>query len=143
MAKKTKTFKHINNDRYHPFSLERIDSICSGYMLTEKPLENEICSKGNALHSSEVLLGWATATSIQQRDMESINTSTDNIEIMTDDAKVEDKNLDNKNDNVWSTQTNKGDVVCIGCTVITVIILFSLLVFYIYIMITNKIILGE
>ena len=135
MAKKIDTFKHINNDRYNPFCLERIDSICSGYMLTEMPLEKEICKNGNSSLPSET-----TDCKQMQQDMEPTNTSIDNIEVLAE--MVEDENLGNKNDNLRSIQTNKGDVVCIACAVITVILLFLLLVFYVYIMITNKIISG-
>ena len=133
MAKKTETFNHINSDRCHPFCLERIDSICSGYMLTETPLEKEICKKGKSSLPSET-----TDCKQMQQDMEPISTSIDNIEVMDDNTMIKDENLDNKDDNVWSTQTNNGDGLCIGYTVITVILICLLLVLYIYIYNDNE-----
>ena len=120
MAKKTKTVKLRSNDRYDPHCLDMIDSMCSGYMLTENPLEKEI---------RKPLPSKTTGCKQMQWDMNSINTSTDNIEVMADNTMADDEYLDNNYHSVWSTQTNKGDVVCIGCTVIIVILLLSLILF--------------
>ena len=114
--------KRINIDRYDPFDLDMIDSVCSGYMITENPLEKEVLKS---------VPSETTKYKQVQGEMESLNPSTDDMEVMADNITVNAKNIDNKNNKVWSIKTNMGDVVCIGCTIIIVILLLSILVYFI------------